>query len=199
MDVTITYNEVANLVGLNILTTNNKCPNFESIRLLRCHFEHSLQRLPCPQSTLHGWKGLVMTRELYALLTPTPFRTPNNPGPNSIYVRALNLANPVPDPAPLTRTEQAMINTTFAHHKHYFLFMRNIERACFTDLDSTINDAIKVSNNPAIQGWHAGMSVMFILDQLSKIYGRPTPAVLKTNDTVFRGPYSIADAPEVLF
>jgi hypothetical protein len=105
-----------------------------------------------------------MARELYALLTPMPFRTHNNPGPSAIYVRALNPANPVPDPAPLTRTEQAMIDTTFAHHKHYFLSTRNIERACFTVLDLTINNAFKVSNDPAIQGWHAGMSVMFILD-----------------------------------
>ncbi len=57
-----------------------------------------------------------------------------------------------------------MIDTTFAHHKHYFLSTRNIERACFTVLDLTINNAFKVSNDPAIQGWHAGMSVMFILD-----------------------------------
>jgi hypothetical protein len=140
-----------------------------------------------------------MTRELYALLTPLPFHTPNNPGPSAIYLWALNLASRVPNPAPLTRTEQATINMTFAHRKHYFLSMRNIKRACFTILDSTINNAFKVSNDPAIQGWHAGMSVMFIPDQLSKLNGRPTPAVLKMNDMVIRGPYSAADVPEVLF
>ncbi len=107
MDVTITYNEVVNLVGVNIPTTNNECPNFKSICLLHRHFERALQFLPCPQSTLHGWKGLVMTRELYALLTPMPFHTPNDPGPNAIYVQGIDLANPtaLPDPAPLTRTE----------------------------------------------------------------------------------------------
>jgi hypothetical protein len=199
MDATITYDEVVNLVGVNIRTTNRDRPNFESIRLLHCHFERALQCLPCPQSTLHGWKGLVMTRELYAFLTSTPFRTPNNPGPSNIYVLALDPANLVPNPALLTRTEQATIDTTFAHCKHHFLSMRNIERACFTILGSTINNPFKVSNNPAIQGWHVGMSVMFILDQLSKLYGQPTPAVLETNNTVFRGPYLAADAPEVLF
>jgi hypothetical protein len=30
------------------------------------------------------------------------------------------------------------------------------------------------------------MSMMFILDQLSELYGQPTPAVLKMNNTVFR-------------
>jgi hypothetical protein len=70
---------------------------------------------------------------------------------------------------------------------------------CFTFIDSTINNAFKVSNNPAIQGWHTGMSMMFILDQLSKLYGRPTLAVLQLSNTVFRGPYLAADTPKVLF
>jgi hypothetical protein len=142
-----------------------------------------------------------MARELYALFTPASFLTPNNPGPSAAYVQALNLANlnALLDLAPLTRTEQATINMTFAHCKHHFLSMRNIKRACFTILDSTINDAFKVLNDPAIQGWHAGMSMMFILDQLFQLYGQPTPAMLKLNNTVFCGLYLAADAPEVLF
>jgi hypothetical protein len=40
--------------------------------------------------------------------------------------------------------------------------------------------------------------VIDILDQLSAIYGQPTPAILETNDTVFHSPYLAADAPEVL-
>jgi hypothetical protein len=87
---------------------------------------------------------------------------------------------------------------SFAHHKHYFLSTRNIERACFTALDLTIEDAFKVSNNPTNQGWHAGMSVMSILDQLSQLYRQPTPATLELNNNVFRGLYSAGDAPEVL-
>jgi hypothetical protein len=200
MDATITYDEVVNLIGVNILSQNSR-PNFESIRLLCCHFKHALQCLPCPQCTLHGWKGLVMARELYAILTPTPFRTPNNPGPNAVYVRALNPANPNTqlDPAPLTRTEQATIDMTFTRCKPYFLSMKSIEQACFTALDLSINNAFKVLNNPTIQGWHMGMSVMFILNQLSKIYSQPTLAVLELNDTVFCSPYLAANAPEVLF
>jgi hypothetical protein len=92
-----------------------------------------------------------------------------------------------------------MIYTRFAHRKHYFLSMGNIERACFTILDLTINNAFKVSNNPAIQGWHAGMSMMFILDQFSKLYGWPTLAVLKMNNEVFCSPYLAADTPEIIF
>jgi hypothetical protein len=63
--------------------------------------------------------------------------------------------------------------------------MQNIERACFTALDASVNDAFKVSNDPAVQGWHAGMRVIDILDQLSATYRQPTPAALKANDRIF--------------
>ncbi len=77
--------------------------------------------------------------------------------------------------------------------------MQNIKRACFTALDASVNDAFKVSNDPAVCGWHAGMRVINILDQSSATYGQPTPAALEENDHVFRSPTSAADPPEVLF
>jgi hypothetical protein len=43
------------------------------------------------------------------------------------------------------------------------------------------------------------METRDILDQLSQTYDQPTPAALEINDVTFRGPYSAADAPEVLF
>ena len=199
MDLTITFDEVTMLVGVNLPSLEPR-PTFERIRTLRRHLERALQRLPCPQSTLHGWKGLVMARELYALLTgPTnPFRIPLDPGGVAIYTRPVLLGQAI-DASPLTRTEQATIDTQFARQKHYFLSLQNIERACFTLLDASINDAFKVSTDPTIRGWHAGMTVRDILDQLSSIYGQPTPAAMELNDTTFRGMYSAADAPEVLF
>jgi hypothetical protein len=85
MDMTITYDEVATLIGVNILLLN-LCPNFKQIQVLCRHFEQALQCLPCPQSTCHGWKGMVMARELYALLTLNVFCLPNNPGNAAVYV-----------------------------------------------------------------------------------------------------------------
>ncbi len=81
-----------------------------------------------------------MARELYALLTLTPFCRPTDPGANAVYVRPINTNNPgvVPDPAaPLTRTEQATIYTRFARCKHYYQSLLNIEQACFTALDAS--------------------------------------------------------------
>ena len=77
--------------------------------------------------------------------------------------------------------------------------MQNIKRACFTALDASVNDAFKVSNDPAVQGWHAGMRVIDIFNQLSTTYGQPTPAALEANDHIFHSPTSAADPPEVLF
>jgi len=141
---------------------------------------------------------MVMAQNMYALLTTTPFRIPTTPGDTPTYIRTILAGEPT-DNTPLTRTEQATIDSTFARRKHYFLSMQNIERACFTALDSSVNDAFKLSNLAGVRGWHAGMTTVMILDQLSSVYGKPTSAALEANDTLFRSPYSAADAPEVLF
>ena len=114
MDVTITFDEVTTLVGANLPSLEPR-PTFERIRTLRRHLERALQRLPCPQSTLHGWKGLVMARELYTLFTgPTnPFRIPVDPGGVAIYTRPVVTGQQI-DVSPLSRTEQATIDTQFA-------------------------------------------------------------------------------------
>jgi hypothetical protein len=89
---------------------------------------------------------MVMAHELYSLLTNIPFRLPTNPGKAAVYVRAVVTGQPV-DNTPLSRTEQALIDTLFNCRKHYFLSMQNIKHACFTALDASINDAFKVSND----------------------------------------------------
>jgi hypothetical protein len=197
MDATITYDEFAILVEINIPTLAPHL-NFERIRMLPWHFERALQYLPCPQSIQHRWKGMVMARKLYALLTTIPFCLPTNPGAAAVYVQSQVPGQPV-NKAPLARTEQASIKSLFNQCKHYFLSMQNIKLACFTALDASINDAFKVSNDPNIQGWHTGMQVLDILNQLSTTYGQPTPAVLEANDHIFRSPTLVTNAPKVLF
>jgi hypothetical protein len=125
MDATITYDEVAALVGVNIPTLEPR-PNYERIWMLHRHFERALQRLPCPQSVKHGWKGMVMARELFALLTTQPFRLPTNPRATAIYVRNQLPGQPVNN-ALLTRMAQASIDSLFNQCKAYFLLMQNIE------------------------------------------------------------------------
>jgi hypothetical protein len=89
---------------------------------------------------------MVMAQELYALLTPNHFHLPINPGLNAVYICGIDPMNPgaAPDPAPLTRTEQATIDTTFTRRKNYFLSMVNIKCACFTAVKECINNTFKV-------------------------------------------------------
>jgi hypothetical protein len=126
------------------------------------------------------------------------FPSTKQPGSAAVCVHPIMAGQPV-DTTPLIRTEQATINTRFAHAKHYFLSLQDIKRACFTTLDASINDAFKMSNDPTVQGWHASMHVIDILDQLSTIYSQPTPAILVTNDAIFCSPHWAWDAPEVFF
>jgi hypothetical protein len=70
MDATISYDEVAALVGINIPTLEPH-PNFERIRTLHWHFERALQCLPCPQSVQHGWKAADDSNEDTAITVPT--------------------------------------------------------------------------------------------------------------------------------
>jgi hypothetical protein len=99
MDANITYDEVATLVEDNILLLE-PCLNFKCIRVLCRHFKQALQCLPRPQSTLHGWKGMVMARELYALLTPAAFHLPINPSLVVVYVRPVVITGEASDLAP---------------------------------------------------------------------------------------------------
>jgi hypothetical protein len=48
-------------------------------------------------------------------------------------------------------------------------------------------------------GWNPSMASREMIDQITTTYGRPTPAALLQNDTMFQSVYSPNDAPEVLF
>jgi hypothetical protein len=75
----------------------------------------------------------------------------------------------------------------------------NIRWVVYNCLDNNINNAFKVSNDPALVGWNPSMEPREIFDQITATYGRPTPAALLQNDTLFWSVYSPQDAPEVLF
>jgi hypothetical protein len=97
------------------------------------------------------------------------------------------------------RAEQATIDASFKRGKNYWKSYMNIRRAVFNCLDDGIDDAFKVSNDPTLTGWNASMEPRDMIDQITATYGRPTPAALLQNDTLFRSVYSPQDAPEVLF
>ena len=149
MDYVISYDEIAALVA-NPPSLAPR-PNFLNLRNLRRHIQCTLMRVSCPQSNILGWAGLIMSRAMYGLLTITPFRLPTDPGPLAIYYPPkIPIVDAQGDPVldqtgvptyqaqpAIGRAEQATIN---------------VRRAVFNCLDDGIDDAFKVSNDPALMG-----------------------------------------------
>ncbi len=75
----------------------------------------------------------------------------------------------------------------------------NIQQAVYNVPNDNIDYTFKVSNDPNLVGWNPAMELCNIFDQITTTYGRPTPAALLQNDTLFRSVYSPQDAPDVLF
>ncbi len=155
-----------------------------------------------------------MARPVHMLLSLAPFALPNDPGPHAVYYPPqqpiMNTAGDVPkldaagnlqfSPLPvLSRATLATIDASYNSARNYWRTYLNIKRACYNMLNDTIDDAFKVSNNPALTGWNPSMNIIDMLDQLVTTYGRPTPMALLQHDTLFRSAYSPVDAPEVLF
>jgi hypothetical protein len=142
-----------------------------------------------------------MSRAMYGLLTTTPFRLPMNPGPLAIYypnkipivdIHGDPVLDALGDPThqaqpAIRRAEQATIDASFKREKKYWKsYTMNIRRAVFNCLDDGIDNAFNVSNDPALTGWNASMEPRDMFDQITATYGRPTPAALLQNDTLFR-------------
>jgi hypothetical protein len=211
MDNTISYEEAAALVA-NPPSLAPR-PNFTNLRNLRRHIQRALQRLSCPQSNILGWAGLIIVRSMYSLLTPSPFRLSTDPGPMAVYypppVEIVDAqGNPIldaagnptyQDPPDIPRVAQSSIDAQFKRAKNYYESYLNTRRAVFNVLDDNIDDAFKVSNDLMLVGWNPLMEPREIFNQITSTYGKPTPAALLQNDTLFRSVYSPNNAPEVLF
>jgi hypothetical protein len=110
---------------------------------------------------------------------PTAFHLPTNLGNVAIYVRPI-LTGQVINSTPLTRAEQATIDTQLVCKKHYFLLMCNIKHRCFTALDASINNAYMCHTTPKSKdGMQECVPLISFLDQLSSIYSKPTPVILE--------------------
>ena len=211
MDYVISYNEIAALVA----NPPSLAPrtNFRNLHNLRCHTQCALMRVSFPQSNILRWARLIMSRAMYGLLTTTPFWLPTDPEPLAIYYPAKipivdAQGDPVLDQAgvpayqaqpAIGQAEQATIDATFKCTKKFWKSYMNIRRAVFNCLDDGIDDAFKVSNDPALTGWNALMEPREMFDQIMATYGRPSPAALLQHDMFFRSVFSPQDAPKVLF
>ncbi len=112
MNNIISFKEVVGF--LCNLPTVAPCSDFSKLRALRQYIVKALKQLDCPQSSIHGWLGLTMAPNVYALLEPVLITVPINPGPAPVYTQF----------APLALIK--MINATFERDKNYYLLFKNI-------------------------------------------------------------------------
>jgi hypothetical protein len=83
MDALITFDEAKGF--LKNPPSLAPCPDFYKLQDLRQHIIRALKQLVSPQSPIHGWSGLAMDPNVYALLEPTLFAALANPGATSVY------------------------------------------------------------------------------------------------------------------
>ena len=81
--------------------------------------------------------------------------------------------------------EQATIDAHFKRAINYWESYQNIRCAVFNCIDNGVNDAFKVSNNPALAGWNLLMEPREMFDQITATYERPTLAAILQNYTLF--------------
>jgi hypothetical protein len=110
-----------------------------------------------------------------------------DPGPSATYT-------PFAPPATIKK-----IDAAFERDKNYFLLYKNIYHACFCMLDDLVPPSFKVSNVLFLLGWNTTMLIETIMRQMEVSYGKPSPAMLYSNDSLFKSPIAATDSPEALF
>ena len=185
MDTVITFDEIDDL--LKNPPAIGRRPNFFNLRELRKHIVYALKQLPHPLFASQGWSGMAMQPTLFALLDPTAFVAPIDPGLYATYETY--------DLAPAMK----MKDNLFKSRKNMFTTYMNIKRAVYTIITKVIPEKFRISNNPSMSGWNQTMSINEILDQLDITYGQPGAAELLTNQAAWHAPHSNQEEPEALF
>jgi hypothetical protein len=192
MDTVLTYDALKALVA-NPPSLGN-CPNFFNLCALRSHFARALKWITCPQSTVNGWAGMVLTPAMYALIDPKPFNLKLLMLPTSTGVPKFPpiYASGGKTVIPYTRVQTLSITTAFTRQKNYYDTVCNVFCTVYDTLDAHIDDAFKVAppTTPPTIGWNVSMSLNDIFDQLMKTYGRPTPDAMRQNMMTFLAPYN---------
>jgi hypothetical protein len=147
-------------------------------------------------SLRHHHSGSLLTRVHWQFITHPPCR--------SLILKEIRSSTQKECQRIATSLPSLMLNNPLLmrasnKQKNYWESYMNIRRAEYNCLDDNINNAFKVSNNPALIGWNPLMEPREIFGQIMATYGHPTPSALLQNDMLFWSVYSPQDAPEVLF
>ncbi len=178
MDTTITYDTIVGLLAN--LPSIDPCPNFFNLGNLRTHFSLALKKIPCPQSSVNGWAGAVLSPAMYALINPTPFHWNITTTPVSEFPLRYAATTDGSLGASIAFTHKEILTITAKHTrtKHYHDTGTNICHACFNTLDTHVNDAYKTAplSSPNTVGWNASRrDLRPIDDDIWKTHSRRCP------------------------
>lgn len=182
---TITYEEAKEKIGT--LPDLAPRPNANNLRALTLHLEQRLETIPSFQAPDHGYVGLVMPPEIYALRTATAWTDWPNPGPH-------------PDPADTT-AQQNNNKTIYDSNKAVYDSDQNVRRA----VNDALNDAIPNAFRKPV-GNQIGTKVFTVRDDPRQIladlrvkYGTATPNDKAANEQAFNQPWNPNEPIEALF
>eukprot|EP00804_Cyclotella_cryptica_P013523 CCRYP_017243-RA/>CCRYP_017243-RA protein AED:0.41 eAED:0.30 QI:0/0/0/1/1/1/5/0/1642 len=181
----ITYEEAQKAVG--ILPSLAPRPNAVNIRALSTLLEQRLEKIPCTQAPEHGFAGMVMPEQIYALRSVIPWTEWPDPGN---HPAAAN-----------TSVEQRNVKTIYDANRVVFDSQENVRRAINDALNEAIPNAFRkpIGNQMGQKVYTVRDNPRDILSNLRTKYGTSTPAEKRRNNVLLDAPWDPNDPIEALF
>jgi hypothetical protein len=140
MNSIITYDTVISLLA-NPSNLEPR-PNFFNLQALHTHFARALKWILCPQSSINGWSGAVMSREMYVLIDPQPFHLNIKPKTDDVDFPSCFMAVGVTT-LPYPWEEILTITAEFTLEKKYVNLELNVFQAVINTLDNHVAKCIQ--------------------------------------------------------
>ena len=116
----------------------------------------------------HGHLGLLLTPQLYGLISDTPYIRPDHPGPLNIPITA-------------TKHSAALQERVWKEELRVFHETRGVEQALIAQVVAAIDEAYLLSVRNRVTGQYTG-NIQEILRHLQDRYGKITPGQLQEFD-----------------
>eukprot|EP00804_Cyclotella_cryptica_P001036 CCRYP_008351-RA/>CCRYP_008351-RA protein AED:0.69 eAED:0.47 QI:0/-1/0/1/-1/1/1/0/427 len=162
-------------------------PNAINIRTLTTLLEQCLEKIPCIQAPEHGFVGMVMPEQIYALQCAIPWAEWPEPGNHPATAN--------------TSVEQRNVKTIYDANRVIFDSQENVRRAINDALNEAIPNAFRkpIGNQMGQKVYTVCDNPCGILSNLRTKYGTSTPAEKRRNNVLLDAPWDPADPIEALF
>eukprot|EP00804_Cyclotella_cryptica_P017051 CCRYP_003288-RA/>CCRYP_003288-RA protein AED:0.71 eAED:0.43 QI:0/0/0/1/1/1/2/0/302 len=175
----ITYEEAHKDIGT--LPSLALRPNAVNIRALSVLLEQRLEKIPCTQAPEHGFVGMVMPEQIYALCCAIPWAKWPDPGN---HPAAAN-----------TSVKQYNVKTIYGANRVIFDSQENARQAINDALNEAIPNTFRkpIGNQMSQKVYTVRDNPCDILSNLRTKYGTSTPAEERQNNVLLDAPWDPAD------